>query len=105
MRYVAEFSFAYSGNDNYARGKRFGFFPAGSLGYVISNEEFLKGNKIVDYLKLRASYGLTGYKDNGSTRFPYNQYYTGGNYYLGQSNAASYYYVQNYYANQDATWE
>ncbi len=59
-RYVAEFSFAYSGNDNYARGKRFGFFPAGSLGYVISNEEFLKGNKIVDYLKLRASYGLTG---------------------------------------------
>lgn len=104
-RYVAEFSFAYSGNDNYARGKRFGFFPAGSLGYVISNEEFLKGNKIVDYLKLRASYGLTGNKDNGSTRFPYNQYYTGGNYYLGQSNAASYYYVQNYYANPDATWE
>ncbi len=104
-RYVAEFSFAYSGNDNYARGKRFGFFPAGSLGYVISNEEFLKGNKIVDYLKLRASYGLTGNRDNGSTRFPYNQYYTGGNYYLGQSNAASYYYVQNYYANPDATWE
>ena len=104
-RYVAEFSFAYSGNDNYARGKRFGFFPAGSLGYVISNEEFLKGNKIVDYLKLRASYGLTGNKDNGSTRFPYNQYYTGGNYYLGQSNAASYYYVQNYYANPDATWD
>ena len=104
-RYVGEFSFAYSGCDNYAPGKRFGFFPAGSLGYVISNEEFLKGNRVVDYLKLRASYGLTGNKDNGSTRFPYNQYYTGGNYYLGESNTATYYYVQNYYANPDATWE
>ena len=104
-RYVGEFSFAYSGCDNYAPGKRFGFFPAGSLGYVISNEEFLKGNRVIDYLKLRASYGLTGNKDNGSTRFPYNQYYTGGNYYLGESNTATYYYVQNYYANPDATWE
>ena len=104
-RYVAEFSFAYSGNDNFAPGKRFGFFPAGSLGYVISNEEFLKGNKVIDYLKLRASYGLTGNKDTGATRFPYNQYYTGGSYYFGQSNSSTYYYVQNYYANPDATWE
>ncbi len=72
-RYVGEFSFAYSGCDNYAPGKRFGFFPAGSLGYVISNDAFLKGNRVIDYLKLRAAYGLTGIKDNGSTRFPYTQ--------------------------------
>lgn len=104
-RYIGEFSFAYSGSDNYARGNRFGFFPAGALGWVVSNEDFLRENKWVDYLKLRASFGLTGNKDNGSTRFPYNQYYKSGNYYLGETNTSTTYYLQNHYANKDATWE
>lgn len=104
-RYVGEVSFSYSGSDNFARGNRFGFFPAASLGWVVSNENFLKENQIINYLKLRASYGLTGNKDNGSARFPYNQYYSGGNYYLGESNTSTSYYLQGDYANKDATWE
>ena len=104
-RYIGEFSFAYSGTDNFAPGNRFGFFPAGSLGWVASNEEFLRNNETINYLKLRGSYGLTGNKETGSSRFPYNQYYTGANYYLGESNSATYYYYQSYYADKNATWE
>lgn len=104
-RYIGEFSFGYDGTDNFAPGKRFGFFPAASVGWIVSNESFLNGSKTFDFLKLRVSYGLTGNKDNGSSRFPYNQYYKSGNYYFGQSNTSAGYYTQNYYANEDATWE
>ena len=107
-RYIAEFSFAYSGSDKYAPGKRFGFFPAASLGWIISNENFLKNSEKVNYLKLRASYGLTGNKDRtdkSSNRFPYHQYYSSGTYYLGENNTGNTYYIQGQYVNFDATWE
>lgn len=104
-RYIGEVSFAYSGSDNFARGNRFGFFPAASLGWIVSNESFLKENRSINFLKLRGSYGLTGNKDNGSARFPHNQYYSGGNYYLGESNTSTGYYLQGDFANKDATWE
>ncbi|MCD7974028.1 MAG: TonB-dependent receptor [Candidatus Azobacteroides sp.] len=104
-RYIAEFSFGYTGDDNLLRGKRFGFFPAASLGWVLSNESFLKNNSIVDFLKLRGSYGLTGNSDTGGSRFPYNQYYNWAGYNLGTSNMGVDGLVQGTLANPDATWE
>ena len=104
-RYIGEFSFGYTGNDNFAPGKRFGFFPAGSLGWVASNEEFLKGNAVVSFLKIRGSYGLTGNSDIGSTRFMYNQYYNWSGYNLGTDNGGRSALVQGPLANPDATWE
>ena len=60
QRYIAELSFSYMGSEKYAPDSRFGFFPAASLGWVISNESFLKDNNVVNFLKLRGSYGLVG---------------------------------------------
>ncbi len=62
-RYLAEFNFGYNGTERLAKGHRFGFFPAGSLGWVVSNESFwekLPFNKVVTYMKLRGSYGIVG---------------------------------------------
>lgn len=70
-RYMAEFNFGYNGSENFAPGKRFGAFPAGSIGYIISEEPFLKNRKWVDYLKLRASVGLVGNDHLGNNRFLY----------------------------------
>lgn len=105
QRYIGEFSYAYSGNDNFAPGCRFGFFPAGAIGWVVSNEGFLKENKSINHLKLRASYGLTGNKNTGDSRFPFNQYYEWFRYYLGETNTSTDSYYQDYYANRNATWE
>jgi len=59
-RYFAEFNAGFNGTDNFAKGKRYGFFPAYSAGWLISEEPFLKGSNFVDFLKIRASYGTTG---------------------------------------------
>ncbi|MCQ2154137.1 MAG: TonB-dependent receptor [Bacteroidales bacterium] len=69
-RYLAEFNIGYNGSGNYARGHRFGTFPAGSLGWVISGEPFFEPLKdAVSLLKLRASCGLTGYDAAGYLYF------------------------------------
>lgn len=70
--YLAEFNFGYNGSENFEKGSRFGFFPSFALGYLISNEDFFQPlSKVITNLKLRASYGLVGNADIGSTRFPY----------------------------------
>ncbi len=68
-RYMAEVNFGYNGSENFAPGKRFGAFPAGSIGYILSEEAFMKKQKVVDYLKFRASVGLVGNDNLGNNRF------------------------------------
>ena len=57
--YFAEFNLGYNGSENFPKDKRFGYFPAGALGYLISNESFWKINWI-DVFKIRGSIGLVG---------------------------------------------
>ena len=62
-RYLAEFNFGYNGTERLAKGHRFGFFPAGSLGWVVSSEDFWKElpiSNVLTFLKVRGSYGLVG---------------------------------------------
>ena len=66
---MAEVNFGYNGSENFAPGKRFGAFPAGSIGYILSEEAFMKKQKVVDYLKFRASVGLVGNDNLGNNRF------------------------------------
>lgn len=71
-RYLAEFNFGYTGSENFEHGKQFGFFPAFSAGWVISEEPFVQ--KIAPWLslfKIRASYGRVGNDQIGGKRFPY----------------------------------
>lgn len=83
-RYVFGITGSYSGSEDYAPGRRFGFFPAASAGWVISDEDFLKDVKSISYLKLRASYGRSGnvgptYDASGNlVRLPYRALYTRG---------------------------
>lgn len=67
--YFVEFNMGYNGSENFAQGHRFGFFPAGALGYLISNEDFWQPvSHVVDVLKLKLSYGLVGNDQIGGGR-------------------------------------
>lgn len=72
-RYMAEVNMGYNGSENFAPGKRFGIFPAGSVGWNISEEPFWKPlKKIVPFLKLRGSIGMVGNdKTTAAYRFMY----------------------------------
>jgi TonB-linked SusC/RagA family outer membrane protein len=106
QKYIAEFSFGYMGSENFAPDKRFGFFPAASLGWIVSNEGFLKDNNFISYMKLRASYGLVGNDQIGGTRFAFDQRYPyTAQYYLGTANAAVFGIAEGTAANTNVTWE
>lgn len=60
-RYLAEVNVGYNGSEQFAPNKRFGFFPAVSVGWVVSNEKFMENLlSTVNNLKFRASYGKVG---------------------------------------------
>ncbi len=75
-KYLLEVNAAYNGSENFAKGRKYGFFPAGAIGWLASNENFLKNSKIINYLKLRASMGLVGNDQLPGARFGYMQFYT-----------------------------
>ena len=71
-RYLFDFNIGYNGSENFAPGKtRFGVFPSGSVGWVISEEQFMKNQEFISFLKLRASYGIVGNDRIGVDRFLY----------------------------------
>lgn len=70
-RYLLELNFAYNGTENFAKEHRFGFFPAASVGYVISNEPWFGQNPVLSFLKVRGSYGLVGNDQIGGRRYLY----------------------------------
>jgi TonB-linked SusC/RagA family outer membrane protein len=53
------------GSSRFAKGKQWGYFPSVALGWRVSAEPFFKANKLINELKLRASYGLTGNQEVG----------------------------------------
>lgn len=73
-KYFAEFNFGYNGSENFAPGKRFGFFPSYALGYMISNEPWWEPLRDkINVLKIRGSYGTIGNDQiGGGRRFAYN---------------------------------
>ena len=70
-RYLAEFNMGYNGTENFASGRRFGFFPAVSAGWVVSEEPFFPKNDYLVFMKLRATYGEVGNDKIGGDRFLY----------------------------------
>jgi TonB-linked SusC/RagA family outer membrane protein len=105
QRYIAEITAGYQGSENFRTGKQYGFFPAGSIGWVISNENFLKGNKTLSFLKLRASYGLSGNDNTGGRRYMYDdEYAIIGGYTFG-SGSVIWGNGLSSIGNPDVTWE
>ncbi|WP_225976278.1 TonB-dependent receptor [Mucilaginibacter ginsenosidivorax] len=112
-RFLAEANFGYNGSERFYKTQRYGFFPAGGLGYYISNEKFWDPVKqVVNKLKFKGTYGLVGNDAIGSAddRFFYlsevnindgNKGYTfGENFNYSRPGV-----TVNRYDNRDITWE
>ncbi|HUC81114.1 MAG TPA: TonB-dependent receptor [Flavisolibacter sp.] len=67
-KYFLEFNAAYNGSEQFAIGKQYGFFPAVSAGWTLSNEDFMRSIDWVSNLRIRGSYGLVG-NDKLNSRF------------------------------------
>jgi TonB-linked SusC/RagA family outer membrane protein len=99
----------YNGSENFAKGKRFGFFPAFSLGWRLTQEDFMKGIEWLNNLKIRASYGQVGndiYSVNGVIqRFLYEEKWSQivNDYYFGTTGRTGIF--ESQYPNYNVTWE
>ena len=115
-RYLAEFNAGYNGSENFNPDNRYGFFPAGSVGWVVSEEPFFAPLKnVIGYLKIRAAVGMVGNDRYGNQRF----WYLPSSYGYGQNNdhnAPGGFFGQNIgnakpgawestHTNPDAKWE
>jgi TonB-linked SusC/RagA family outer membrane protein len=69
-KYIFQAIARYDGSSRFQPGEKFGFFPGASVGWRISEEDFLKGNSVISNLKLRAGYGRVGNELNAG-RFAY----------------------------------
>lgn len=104
-RYYAQVSGAYQGSNSFASGKRYGFFPSGGVSWVVSEEPFLNTSKVINFFKLRGSYGLVG-NDFGITRFLHRQEYIQGNGYgFGNPNGSVTGTYEGALSNLNASWE
>lgn len=104
-KYLVELAASYSGTEAFAENYRFGFFPAVSAGWIVSDESFLKENPLITHLKLRTSAGMVGNDDVGE-RFSYRQLYTtGAGYNMGSSNGGLPGLVESTIANRRMTFE
>ena len=70
-KYLLDLDIGYNGSENFAPGRRFGFFPAVSMGWILTEERFMKNIPVIEFLKLRGSYGIVGNDKIGSSRFLY----------------------------------
>lgn len=104
-KYILEGSFRADASEQFAPGQRWGFFPSGSAGYVISKESFLEDSEVIDFLKLRASYGVLGNDRIGGARFLYLQSFNqSGNAVFGNGDVQPAI-VEGNLANPNVTWE
>ncbi len=69
--YFLDLNFGLNGSENFRSGEQYGFFPAVAVGWVPTQYEFLKRVKWLDFMKIRASYGLVGNDRISNLRFPY----------------------------------
>ncbi|MGV8096397.1 MAG: SusC/RagA family TonB-linked outer membrane protein [Mangrovibacterium sp.] len=113
-RYLSEFNMGYNGSENFPEGKRFGFFPSVSLGWVVTEEPFFPQNSILTFMKIRGSYGEVGNDKIGGKRYLYldgsYSLVNGGNQAVvfgeaGTNMARYYIYREGDIGNPDVTWE
>ena len=74
-RYLFEINAAYNGSENFAKGRRYGIFPAVAAGWVVTNENFMKNKSAINYLKIRGSDGIVGSDQLPGERFGYLQFF------------------------------
>lgn len=103
--YVAEVVASYMGTDNFSPNHRFGFFPAASLAWVISNESFMQNAEWANYMKLRTSYGKVG-NNQTKARYIFDATYDyNGGYLFGTTDNGSGGFREATLANPEMRWE
>ncbi len=105
-KYFLELNLGYNGSENFPPDRRYGFFPAVSAGWIISDESFASGSDWLHFLKLRGSYGVVGNDKIGGQRWLYiSDYAPGGGTFFGASPVAVPGYNENRVGNNLVTWE
>lgn len=108
-KYLIGGSIRRDGYSSFFPGRKYGTFPAGSIGWRVSQEDFLKGNKIINDLKIRGSYGSTGSNANisGTNSVDTYNYGPGSSFYgiAGGINTTQLGFAQTSIGNPRTTWE
>jgi len=103
-KYFADLAMSINGTNTLPEGSRTGFFPALSLAWKMSDEEWFNANQIFDNLKLRASWGLSG-NDQVIQNINLNAFTPGGPYYFGANNNPTGGYSEGRLASNPLTYE
>jgi TonB-linked SusC/RagA family outer membrane protein len=98
-KYYLKASFRRDGSSKFGKEKRFGLFPAASAGWVITDESFMERLPTLNYLKLHASYGITG-----NSQIPQGITVNDFGAWKRYGNVAQGFYMGNL-GNQEVTWE
>jgi TonB-linked SusC/RagA family outer membrane protein len=107
-KYLFDIDAAYNGTDRFAANHRYGWFPAASVGYNISKENFFKKNlPVFSLFKVRASYGIVGSDVAPGNTYIYTQNYiqNSGTYNFGTSPNTYNQYYEGALANTNVVWE
>jgi TonB-linked SusC/RagA family outer membrane protein len=104
-RYLMEFNAGYNGSENFMEGNRFGFFPAFSVGWRVTQEEFMASTSSwLNNLKVKGTYGQVGNDSYGGQRFLYLENWTQANRYIFGTRTQSTV-TEGIYPNFGVTWE
>ncbi|WP_188051266.1 TonB-dependent receptor [Flavobacterium sp. GP15] len=96
-KYLIKGSLRYDGSSRFGAANRYGVFPAASVGWIMSQEDFLKDSNFINLLKLRGSFGVTG--NAGIGNFASLGLFNGSSY--NKQSAINPYQL----VNQDLKWE
>jgi iron complex outermembrane receptor protein len=102
-KYLFQVSLRNDGSSAFGKNNRWGYFPAVSAGWRITQESFMADQKIFDELKLRAGYGVSGNSLGFDAFTSMVRYSSGGRFYLNGNYPTGLLPVQN--ENPDLKWE
>ncbi|MEL4307740.1 SusC/RagA family TonB-linked outer membrane protein [Joostella sp. CR20] len=105
-KYLLNFTYRADGSSNFASGNRWGFFPSVSAGWIMTREDFLDDSEVLNYFKLRASWGQVGNQNVGNFQYLAPITYSGSNYtFGGEEGVLTPGAYQNRLANPELQWE
>ncbi len=85
-KYYLDGVLSYSGSNILPSGDRFGLFPSLSAGWIASREDFLRDSRVIDFMKVRASWGMSG-NDLMSPNLYDQGFFSGGGYFFTDNNS------------------
>ncbi len=104
-KYFADFTLSYGGSNILPKKNRYGVYPAISFAWKVSEENFLQQSSVVDDLKMRASWGMSGNNLVPQNIEEQRWLTSGSNYYFTNNNAAASGFIEGRMASSDVMAE